>query len=754
VLDTRIASAPTRAVRVRAAALPVAVLLAITIILFWKLVFTSEYTWINAPDHVNQVVPWFQFQAKEWHAHRFPLWDPYHWCGQPLIGQTQPGAVYPLNWILFLLPLDHGRISIKYLNWYMVVIHFMAALFAYLLCRETGCSKRASVLGASAFAFGGYLASTEWPQMINGAIWTPLPVLFFLRATRGCRPLFNSAVSGAFLGIAFLSGHHQAPMFLLLFMSGLWLHAFFTAEGIQKRRLFAMASLFIAFVFLLGAAQIVPAVEYGKMALRWVNAKDPVGWKDKVPYQVHRLFSMNPASALSIVIPGPYSQFNPFLGPTILVLAIGGAIAGWANRLVRMLTFAALAALLFSLGSFSPFEGFLYATVPDLDKARAPAAAVFLFQLAASVLAAFGCDQLIRAGLGRAGPDGAWRKLAWGAWIFGALVFVGLFAVELAQGERLFYHGRPAVVALTAIGAGAVILSCGRDAIAPACRAAILVVLAMVDLSTNVGYAWASKEEGWKYVDTMGVAEGIAQFLRSQPGDFRVWVNSGDLGVNLGDWDGIEQYNGYTGVPTSLYRVSEYPHLRLLFGERFYVGREPLVANGEVFSEVFRDPSGLNVYYRGESQPRVWTVHQVLAVKNFQQLFAELAHPLDELRSKAVLIGAAPTLDSCGGGDHVRSLAHGQSVVAVKVQMACRGMLILADTFTPGWTATVDGHPAAIYQTYGAVRGVVVPAGDHRVDFRYRPMSVFLGLGLTALGTMLLAAMWIFARLGGRRLET
>jgi hypothetical protein len=744
VIETQIAPAPTRAARIGKAAIPVAVLFAITLILFWKLAFTTEYTWINAPDYVSQVVPWFEFQAREWHAHRFPLWDPYHWCGQPLVGQAQPGAVYPLNWILFLLPLDHGHISIQYLNWYRVVINFMAAVFAYLLCREAGCSKRASVLGGSAFAFSGFLASTEWPQMINGAIWAPVAVLFFLRATRGDAPLLNSALSGGVVGIAFLSGHHQAPMFLLLFMSGLWLHALVSGGRTQMRKLAPMAAVFLVFAFLLGAAQIVPTVEYGRLALRWVNAKAPVGWSDKVPYHVHWLFSMNPAGALTIVIPGYFSHFNPFLGPTIVVLAIGGAITGWANRLVRTLAAAAVASLLFSLGAFSPLEGFLYAVVPDLDKARSPAAAVYLFQLAAAVLAAFGCDQLIRMGLRQADLHDPWRKLAWGVWVLAAVVFIALFAIELVQNDRIFYHGRPAVVALTAIGAGAVIIASARNAITTATRAAILVCLVMVDLSTVVGYSWASTEEGWKYVDKLKAVPDIVRFLRSQPGDFRVWINREDIDFNLGDWESIEQYDGYSSVPVNVFRATAYPDVRVLFGQRFYIGRKPIEPG---LPEVFRDSSGIAVYRSADSTPRVWTVHHATTAKNHDQIMKELAYPLAELRLKAVVTGTAPALETCAEPDHVRSFEHGQAIVVATVHMTCKGMLILADTFTPGWTASVDDRPAPIYETYGAVRGVVVPAGKHRVKFRYRPISVFLGAGLTGLGAVLLAAMWGFARL-------
>jgi hypothetical protein len=78
---------------------------------YWKLTLTRQFDWTWGPDIAEQVLPWFQVQAHEWHALRVPLWDPYVWSGQPLLAQGQPGAAYPLNWILFWLPLSRGHIS-------------------------------------------------------------------------------------------------------------------------------------------------------------------------------------------------------------------------------------------------------------------------------------------------------------------------------------------------------------------------------------------------------------------------------------------------------------------------------------------------------------------------------------------------------------------------------------------------------------------------------------------------------------------
>jgi len=77
--------------------------------------------------------------------------------------------------------------------------------------------------------------------------------------------------------------------------------------------------------------------------------------------------------------------------------------------------------------------------------------------------------------------------------------------------------------------------------------------------------------------------------------------------------------------------------------------------------------------------------------------------------------------------------------VTVRVETNQPGWLVLNDTYYPGWRAAVDGQPAEILRANALARAVAVPAGEHRVEFVYDPLSVKIG-ALVSLVTLCVIA--------------
>ncbi len=190
----------------------IALLLAL-VAAYWKLALPGpRYVWFDHYDMCQLELPRLNFIARTIHQGHFPLWDPHIWAGLPVLGAGQPGAAYPLNLLFAALPLSGGIIPVATLNWLFLTMHFAAAWFFYLLCRDQELSRIASVVGAISFSCGGYFGGEPWLDIGNGICWTPVIFLFAMRLWRD-RAAFPSAVLlGVAVGFSWLSGHHEIPM--------------------------------------------------------------------------------------------------------------------------------------------------------------------------------------------------------------------------------------------------------------------------------------------------------------------------------------------------------------------------------------------------------------------------------------------------------------------------------------------------------------------------------------------------------------
>src|SRR5262249_13011126 len=73
-------------------------------------------------------------------------------------------------------------------------------------------------------------------------------------------------------------------------------------------------------------------------------------------------------------------------------------------------------------------------------------------------------------------------------------------------------------------------------------------------------------------------------------------------------------------------------------------------------------------------------------------------------------------------------------------------VLVLADPWSPGWKATLDGQPCPILRAEGWFRAVALPPGPHRVEFSYRPVSFYAGCAISGLALAVIAAMVLKSR--------
>jgi hypothetical protein len=476
-------------------------------------------------------------------------------------------------------------------------------------------------------------------------------------------------------------------------------------------RRWAAAGASLVSMLLTGAFQILPALEYGRLAMRWTGEGGLLTWNQIVPYLLHATYDLKATSLFGILIPGFRANFDPFIGVLALTLAALAVARLWSEWETRWLFSLGLASLLYSLGHQCVIQGLLYSVVPQLNKARSPSAAVVIMQLAAAALAARGIDLL----LGERDSTPWPRRLQWAALGFGTLVSAVCLGVMIVHTGQYPGDDRVIVSGLVALLVALLIYGCRRGA----AGAVALALLLMIELGNSSQYMLVDRRDDGRmtWLKRVRANADVAAFLRKQPGFPRAEVEGKAFAENWGSYHGVDMFRGeLASVTTNILESGIFDEPgKLLFGVGYTLAPQPKAR---------------------PALPRAWSSHELVRAADRKSGFKLLAERLPA-HDLAYLTEAPPAVERCAGEDQVQLTLHEAERIQITAQMACSGMVVLSDTFYPGWRATLDGTPARIYETDGALRGVVVPAGSHHIEMDYRPGSVFWGAGLTLVGLML-----------------
>ncbi|HNO23404.1 MAG TPA: YfhO family protein, partial [Leptospiraceae bacterium] len=79
----------------------------------------------------------------------------------------------------------------------------------------------------------------------------------------------------------------------------------------------------------------------------------------------------------------------------------------------------------------------------------------------------------------------------------------------------------------------------------------------------------------------------------------------------------------------------------------------------------------------------------------------------------------------------VSSFERNHHSVSLLTESSSSQFLVLNHSFYPGWKAYIDGQETKIYRTNYIMRGISVPEGRHKIEFKYRPSAFYLGLTIS-----------------------
>lgn len=745
---------------------------------FWRAALLQGTFFVQ--DMMIQNYPFRDFFARALGEFSLPLWAPEINCGFPLFAEGQAGVLYPFNLLAALLLPTWAALN------YNIIFHFwLAGTGAYGLLRVLQCLPAAALVGGLSYCCSGYLVVRAMsPNYVDVCAWMPVCLLLVeLALQRGQWRLVLAAA--LVVGLQWLAGHPQAAFYSAGASS---LFALYRGWR-QGWRLTALLALGVPLLGLgLAAIQLLPTAELVRVSSRGqgVSLEQFVG------------MSLPPERLITLLLPnffgndatgsywgqreGFFIQLCPYMGVLPLFLSLV-ALRRRRDQYTCFFCVLGSLALILSLGHYTEFFALLH-KFPGLKFFRIPTRFLLWLALAVAMLAGLGLDQILRSP--RRSGAGSW-------WVCGILAAL---AVGMAWNNHGVLWGETGELRRVGGEKLAALLHYQQELRWDLVRCLLLLGLGAAVATSQGRAGWRLRVLPWVvplavYVDLYSFGahfNGVIEpevYLRQPETAARIHE---DAGIETGlaprllsliseenspyDWHsgwGVDQHF-YRQYPQTLrmYTASQYglagalpgwsplhltrhwefmrayPGVMDLAGVRYVLSCRPLagrsleaLADGEV--KVYRNRTALS---------RAYLVPGFRLTSGTRERLELLVDPSFDPRHEVLLEADPGPMGGVGrpvGSVRVKSYAPEE--VQLEVEGSQGGMLVLSDTYYPGWRAFVDGEERPIFQANHVFRAVPVQAGTREVIFRYEPDSFRNGLWLSVLSLAVLGLMgWRLGR--------
>ena len=137
-----------------------------------------------------------------------------------------------------------------------------------------------------------------------------------------------------------------------------------------------------------------------------------------------------------------------------------------------------------------------------------------------------------------------------------------------------------------------------------------------------------------------------------------------------------------------------------------------------------------------------WFVNEIKSVQNADEAIDEIG---TEDLSKVAIIESGNSNQNLSVGT-INLTEYQPKYLKYQSSNRGQGYAVFSEIYyEKGWKAFIDGTEAEIQQTNYVLRGLLVPAGDHTIEFRFEPKSYSIGNSIMLLGSIFTIGLLIFS---------
>lgn len=743
-------------------------------------------------DLTNYFYPLRYSLYESYRSGALPLWDRHFAQGFPNLAAFQTGVFYPPH---FIFVFTTFFISIRAL----FIFHFLvAAIGTYGLLRHWNYSRGLALVGSLLYALGGVIVSLS--NLLNhfqSAVWLPFLILTWERVL--ITPMWRNFLTFTLVGaLQFLAG---SPEMFIMSMGLALLDGFRVRDSqpeVSFLRIFYLALGASLLMLALTMAQFLPTAEL-IMESRRSQPIDPAEGL---------MWSLNLSNLLNLffldreVEPSFGVGINFFFGQNVpLFLTHYMGVIGLFGILLWMyygtrrekiyISALTLGFLAMALGSNATIYPFIFRSLPIISAIRFPEKFFFLTYVMLLLIALRGLKGFLLDRRERTKAPIIILCLIVLAWLslylvlrFHSEILTDFIVANSRIQELSDIHLKATVSVLTNLQQQ-VILSFALLILLVLVKSAKISRLVFSILLVSVVYvdlAWANR--GFLFTthpDTVDSTPPVLQpsetpwtrlFFYPAPNDLHpaffsvngrptfeqaVALSFQNYLPNVGVMRGIDYfqeidalgrrpYNEFLRVANNLAFEHQIKLLRT-FNVGHVLSYRELPKKG--IRLVGKFPKSFSWLYRlDDTVPRAYVVNRAFVEKDPLKALHMLSTPEFDPLQEVVLVNDISIQPAGPLIAHVKFLRYENTVVTIQAEANQDGMLILADSFYPGWKAHIDGQESKIYRANHFFRALAFPKGEHRIEFRYDPLSFKLGLIISSATLIILTfvSLYLFLR--------
>ncbi|MBI2363454.1 MAG: YfhO family protein [Deltaproteobacteria bacterium] len=697
-------------------------IVALGALIFW---FCQDIIFTEQVPFFRDLGPYFyplRFALYEdFRSGELPLWNRHVAMGFPLLAAFQSGVFYPPHLLLLLLPFFSACRT-------LFVLHFLiAGVGTYKLCREWKYPAYLSLIGALLFTFGGTIVSlTNLLNHFQSAVWLPWVILLWERVLRRLSWARFLAFT-VILTLQCLAGSPEifAMSIVLVLFDGLRVKP--TLPNDSYARLISILAAAKLIFMLLAMAQLLPSAELYFQSRR----------QEPLPAQEALNWSLDPLSLLNLFVLDKEIDATSSIGtryffhraPSFLIsyylgaIAILGACIGFLVGSVRerlALSGAIILSLLVALGKHTALAVILVAWAGSymLLRFNVDVLAQFIArQTALKSIASVDANQVVDF------VSNLERQL---------MLFLAFFSLLALARKKIIRESLSSVLLVAAVFVD--LTWAHRDYLFPLApdfiREDQRILTAPESELYRVFYYPSSRNI---HPDSV-LVKGKANHKEATALAFQNLLPNAGLVYGIDYMQEIDAlarrpYTEFVYFANQLDLPRRLQLLRAL-NVKYLVAFQPMTAEGLTLISSF--PQYFSWLYRlDRAVPRVYVVNKVTVETFPAKILRRLAMDGFDPRTEVILdqTPSIPPQEALQASAKIARYTNAR--VTIRASLDASGILVLADSFYPGWSAYVDGKRAGILRANLFFRAVALPAGEHTVEFRYEPMSFKIGLVLS-----------------------